>query len=154
LEEDAASAAGARTPNGWPPARRASVVQTAGVGLILAEIQAPQGLAAERILDEFHVAVRAQVKAEFFRRLVVELTLAGNFHLLEDRGNFLEMIRVEIILIDLFGVESRINFQFHNEAPITQLLSTKIARKVQHQSRILREYGDGKSSLQHHCSRL
>jgi hypothetical protein len=53
------------------------------------------------------------------------------------------MVDIEIVFGDFFRIESREDLKFDNEALVAQMAAAKIARKVQHESRILPEGGAG-----------
>jgi hypothetical protein len=109
--------------------------------LILAEIETPRRIAAEWVFDEPLMTTLAEVESESLRGTVFEFAFSGRFHFLDELGNLLEMICVEILFVQLFRIESGINFHLRYETPVTQLLPTKIAREVQHNNRILPELG-------------
>ena len=84
-------------------------------GLILAEIQAPQSVSAERIFDEPLLAMGTKIEAEALGVVVLELAIASFFHFGDHFGNFLKMIGVEIALVNCFRIERGKNFQLRDE---------------------------------------
>ncbi|MBM84049.1 MAG: hypothetical protein CMJ78_26145 [Planctomycetaceae bacterium] len=59
--------------------------------------------------------------------------------MLNDFGDLLQMVSVEILFGYQFRVVCWINFQTSHKALISNLLSAKIAREVQHDNRFLRD---------------
>jgi hypothetical protein len=99
---------------------------------VLAEVESPQRFTAERIFDELAMALRAEIETESLRAAVFDLVLSGRFHFLNHLGEFLQVIRVEVFLVERFGIKRRIHFELHDKPPISQLLPAQIAREVQH----------------------
>ena len=114
-------------PSGPPKGRSPS---------ILAEIERPGRLAAERVLDELAVALRAEVEAEALGRLRREVVGAEALVALEQLGDGLHRVVVEVVLADLVRVEPGRDLDLDHVAGLArrvQVLAAEIAREVDHQ---------------------
>jgi hypothetical protein len=89
--------------------------------LILAEVQTPQSVAPERILDELFVAAGAEIETERLRAAVFQLQLPGLFDFLQGLGDGLQMIGIELFFVDLFGIEAGIDLDPDDISLVTQL---------------------------------
>jgi hypothetical protein len=96
---------------------------------VLAEVELLGGLAAQRVLHELLAAFRAEIEAHLLVHFVPDLRAADVVDMLEDFVQILETVAVVIRVIDLQGIEGRIDLEldditkivFRIERPLTEI---------------------------------
>src|SRR5271168_4136751 len=96
---------------------------------VLAEVELLGGLAAQRVLHELLAAFGAEIETHLLIDVVSDLRAADVVEMLEDFVQILETVAIVVCIVDLQGIEGRVDLElddvteivFRIERPLTEI---------------------------------